>query len=271
MAKEIVSAHSPLASVIIPFYNRLRLVNFAVQSVLNQSYKNLEIILVDDGSTEKIDLSAYQNDKRVVYIYQSNSGPARARNLGVSQARGEYVFFLDSDDLFTPEKIEKQITLMVKHCAVFSHTNYFLISSDKKINSQIKTSHCSGNVFPRIILRCPIATPTVCLRADIARNFKFDETLRIGEDVVLWTKIAQRYEILAIDEPLTYVRMHAHSTAFDFKNKFANDLGVLKRIMKVKNVSRLYCYMRLLIIYGLRFFSYTERGNKVGNKVARKK
>jgi glycosyltransferase involved in cell wall biosynthesis len=106
----------PLVSCIIPTYNRAHIVGRAIQSVLNQTYKNIEVIVVDDGSqdnTQEVVLSI--KDERVRYIrLHRNFGAAFARNIGIANARGEFVAFLDSDDCFLPEKIEKQVELMLK-------------------------------------------------------------------------------------------------------------------------------------------------------------
>ncbi|WP_283193766.1 glycosyltransferase [Rhizobium sp. AN80A] len=113
-------------SVVIPFYNRIDWTIEAIQSVQAQTHQNFEILLIDDGSTEDLTLlnAAVGADHRIQYFRQANSGPAKARNLGIELATGSYIAFLDADDLFLPTKLERQLTFMLDNAAHFSHTSY---------------------------------------------------------------------------------------------------------------------------------------------------
>src|SRR3989344_8773435 len=118
-----------MISVIIPTYNRALMVKRAIESVLAQSYENFEIIVADDGSTDdtKEALSGYINSGKIKYIFQDNAGPGAARNAGIKHAKGELVAFLDSDDEWVPDKLEKQIKIFEsrgKDAAVFSNIEY---------------------------------------------------------------------------------------------------------------------------------------------------
>lgn len=208
---------NPLVSVIIPFYNRIDWVIESINSVLNQTYDNLEIILVDDGSNSNNKIpNEILSDPRIILLRQENKGPSSARNLGIKRASGKYIAFLDSDDLFLPEKLEKQIKFMEDDEEIYlSYTSYQYI--DEKGNLQ-KIVNCGNKTmtYPEIILNCIIATPTVIAKKEILQNdCLFDESIKIGEDVILWSNISKLYKLAGVNEPLTYVRKHKQSTAFD--------------------------------------------------------
>ena len=107
-----------LVSAIIPTYNSVNYISEAINSVLNQTYKNCEIIVVDDGSTDNtrktVENYIRKYPHKIKYFYQENKGPSAARNKGIKEARGNYIAFLDSDDLWLPDKLEKQISLFMK-------------------------------------------------------------------------------------------------------------------------------------------------------------
>ena len=106
--------NNPIVSVIIPAYNVEKYIRNAIDSVLGQTYKDIEIIVVDDGSTDgtKKSLEPYIKDNKIIYLYQNNRGLSGARNSGIKTAKGEYIALLDADDLFYPSKIEKQLIYM---------------------------------------------------------------------------------------------------------------------------------------------------------------
>ncbi|HPV43747.1 MAG TPA: glycosyltransferase family A protein [Spirochaetota bacterium] len=207
----------PAVSVIIPFYNRIEWTVQAIDSVRGQTFSNFEIILVDDGSTEPVNLPLrIRKDKRIRYHRLQNGGVSRARNFGMSVSKGELVAFLDSDDMFLPDKLEKQVRFMECDPEIyFSHTSYILMDTT---GSYIKTNDSgefSGMVYPGIINECPIATPTVMMRRKLADEFRFPETIHIGEDNITWIRIARKYHVHGILEPLTKVRKHDNNAAYN--------------------------------------------------------
>ena len=111
-------------SVIIPFYNGIHWLCEAVESALNQTYSNIEIIIVNDGSTEDITEFLKKFGDSIVYAYQKNQGAASARNYGIKLANGDYIAFLDADDIWLPTKLEKQIFFIEEIGAMWCHTNY---------------------------------------------------------------------------------------------------------------------------------------------------
>lgn len=228
-------------SVVIPFYNRINLLTKSIESVLKQTHKNLEIILINDGSTEDIDkiIEYTKTDKRIKLInLDENKGPAHARNVGIEKATGEYVAFLDSDDEFLPEKIEEQLTEMSLTQYYVSHTSY--IRRNKRGDKIINVGNLTGTVIPEIIRSCQIATPTVMIKTEYLRknNFKFREDMRVGEDTCFWLEILRDTKLLGIEEPMTIVNISDKSSANDSNKHLEGLTNILGFLLSDKEYSK---------------------------------
>lgn len=212
-------------SVVIPFYNRIAWTIEAIKSVQAQSHQNFEILLIDDGSTDELSaLKAWcQSDKRIHYFKQNNAGPAKARNLGIEKAQGRYIAFLDADDLFYPEKLSSQLKYMEESAMTISHTSYQRIDLEGNVIGTISSGTLMGNVFPGIMASCPIAMPTVMVRSDLLKNYRFPESLEIGEDVCLWINLTSRHTLGAMNQALSMVRVGPSTAALN-KRKQAKGL-----------------------------------------------
>lgn len=209
-----------LVSIIIPFHNRIDLLLEAIVSVQRQTHRNLELILIDDASTESLERikTIIKSDKRIKLIKnQRKKGRSGARNTGIDVASGEYIGFLDSDDLFMENKIEVQLKYMVENNYSITHTSYTLL--DKNADSEeVINSAVIDYGYPHIINQCSIATPTVMVEKGVFSNslIRFSEELDVGEDICLWIKIANNYSFIkGIDRPLSKVRIHTSSTSED--------------------------------------------------------
>jgi glycosyltransferase involved in cell wall biosynthesis len=226
----------PTVSVIIPFYNRLSWLEEAIKSVLVQSCKDYEIILVDDGSNTTYNFLPNISDNRIRYVRQENRGPAAARNLGIELSQGKFVAFLDSDDLWLPNKLEIQLRYMQDNPKIgLSHTSYTRMSPKGDLLEKISSGKFTGYVYPKIILSCPIATPTVIIRKNILNNIKFNEGVKIGEDVILWIQISKQHKILGIDIPLTKVRIHGDNAAIDIHKNLHGNLNIINYTLENDN------------------------------------
>lgn len=201
-------------SVIIPVYNRIDWTIEAIKSVLIQTHQNFEVLVIDDGSTDDISklIEICKEDKRIKYFYKKHAGPSSARNLGIKKAKGEYIAFLDSDDLFMPNKIETQLRFMVEYDILFSHTSYQKIDEQGKYISSIDSGDFFGKLFPQIINYCPIAVPTVMGRTALFRQNLFPENIRNGEDFCVWISIASKNLIGGINKELSKVRIISTNT-----------------------------------------------------------
>jgi teichuronic acid biosynthesis glycosyltransferase TuaG len=223
---------NPYVSVVMPFKDRHDYAVESCMSVLAQEFSDFELILVDDGSQTPFNAPDILADPRVRYFKQPNKGASAARNKGIQEARGKYIAFLDSDDLFHPTKLKIQIEAMKKSEGfVLSHTSYYRFK--KTIHSEltlIDTSRISGHAFPRIVASCPMATPCVVVLTDVIRNYLFDEDLHVMEDFIVWTRIAEKHPILHVEMPLSYIRIHDSNAAFDYSNRLAQTKTALKRL-----------------------------------------
>lgn len=252
------TSKEPLVSVIIPFFNRLDWVNLAIKSVLNQTYKNFEIILINDGSAQDTRDHIDLKNPKIHYYFQKNQGPAAARNLGIEKAQGEYIAFLDSDDLFLPNKLKVQIAMMQKNPQMnLSHTSFLYMDSSGK-NLMIRNSgKLNGRVYPWIALRCPIATPTVVLKRSILNNLRFNKSFKQGEDVLLWCEIARISPILGIDKPSTKVRRHGEHTALiPFDKKISVSINVINHLRKTEK-NKIYRLILFFFLSGLKILKHT--------------
>lgn len=205
----------PLVSIIMPAYNAARTILESIESVLAQSYRQWELIVVDDGSTDGTSATVEKvADQRVLLLKQENSGVAAARNRDLEQAQGEYIAFLDSDDIWVPEKLEKQVDVFRNE----KKGNTGLVYTEKRCFSE-KTADayaCRSRQFDdiadnflRLLIFNYIATLTVMTKKSVIEDVgMFDESLFGTEDWDLWIRIAKRYEIACIDEELAYYRVH---------------------------------------------------------------
>lgn len=226
---------STLTSVIIPFYNEIPLVHRAIESVKAQIDAEVEIILVDDGSTDDTSslARAAAADARIRLLRQSNSGAAVARNRGMMTARGEYIAFLDADDIFLPHKLRRQQELMQEHGALFSHTSYYVSYPGKKETLGLMSSgRLTGACYPELIASCSIAVPTVMIhRAVIDEGFTFPAGYRLGEDVLAWIDLGAKYLLLGVDEPLSVVEWAHTSAALSLDKQVLGISGALDLLM----------------------------------------
>ena len=204
----------PRVSVVIPTYNRQNLVVEAVESVLAQTFKDFEIIVVDDGSTDDTSSRMQPYLDRLTYNLQKNKGVAAARNTGIGLAQGEFVCFLDSDDLWEPFKLETQVRF------ADTHPEYALISTeiqgfdvDRKAVGQYKSAMYeirNGFVLEQLLIGNWIQTSTVMLRRKCLDEVGgFDEDIgQYGEDWLLWMRVASRFPMYFLPEPLVSYRVH---------------------------------------------------------------
>lgn len=198
--------NNPLVSVIIPTRNRLQLLKKALQSVYDQTYKNLEVIVVDDQSGDGT-RSFLQSEKDAGKLWfirnESPAGAGKARNLGIKQASGTIVSFLDDDDEWLPEKIERQVAVFNQYPDVgMVYTGVELVKVDYDITYH-SIPAISGHIFKELLIENRIgATITVAIRTEIARELLFDEAFPAREEYDLWLRIARTHEIWGIKKPL---------------------------------------------------------------------
>ncbi len=198
---------SPLISVIIPVYNRFEMAKEAVSSVIGQSYRNIEVIVVDDGSIDMTPVieAYFRDDQRVKYIRINHSGmPGFVRNKGVEISSGKYLAFLDSDDLWMENKLEKQIkTLNSNSKYKVVHSREAWIRNGKTVSQAGFNHKRFGNIFSDALAKCIIGPSTVLLEKNLYLSLGgFRNDLEIAEDYELWLRLTNSNDVAYIDEAL---------------------------------------------------------------------
>lgn len=194
-----------MISVIIPVYNRPAFVKRAIDSVLSQTLIADEIIVVDDGSTDETASVLDSFGVQIKVIRTQNLGVSHARNIGIKEASGEWIAFLDSDDVWEPEKLATQMDYHNNNPYIlFSHTEETWIRDDKPVNQKQKHQKPSGRCFEEILEFCTIGPSTVMMHKTLFDKVGyFDESLTVCEDYDLWLRVAKKYEVGLISEALT--------------------------------------------------------------------
>ncbi len=196
-------------SVIIPTYNRSRWLSDAIESVLAQTYPDVEIIVVNDGSTDNTEeiLEPYMD--KITYIYQENGGQGTAVNAGIKAATGEYIGRVDNDDLFAPEKVERQVEVFRQNPQLGLVASYtYVIDGEGDIKATREVPDFSKHgAFLSLLQHCIFCQPTVIVRKECYDTVGPYKNI-FAEDYEMWIRIARHYPADVIREPLTMYRRH---------------------------------------------------------------
>ncbi|WP_185218499.1 glycosyltransferase family 2 protein [Sphingobacterium mizutaii] len=206
-----------LVTVVVPFYKNRSWLGQALESIQNQTYPAIEVIVVNDGSIEDISdlMEKYNNFS---FVKTVNAGAGAARNKGIGISNGDYICFLDSDDLWEKDKIQKQLLFMIKKGYSWSHTDYVKFWDDVPNKKVLMNLNFFGHIIPKLFIYCPIATPCVMIKRSILvedPNLRFATEYRAGEDSYFWFKIAEKFELGYLPEPLTKVRLRGKNAAYN--------------------------------------------------------
>jgi len=191
-------------SVVIPTYNRIALVERAIDSVLRQSIKPFDIIVVDDGSDDGTSEMIQKKYRSINLVQQQNSGVSAARNNGIKHAKGDWISLLDSDDEWTEKKLENQANKLIKNPDYhFCHTNEIWIRNGVRVNQKKRHQKYGGYIFDKCLDICRISPSSTLFKKNILEHVGwFDTQLPLCEDYDLWLRITADYKILFVDEPL---------------------------------------------------------------------
>lgn len=245
----------PRVSIIMPTFNRAYCLTRAIKSVMLQTFTDWELIIVDDGSTDEtsqiLDRFSQTLRSRFRHFKIENSGAAKARNAGIVATSSEFVAFIDSDDIWLPEKLDMQISRLSTNAGVdFSFTDYFEFSDEHgigKLGHAIPSS-LVGNIYPQLldVSHNLITCPSVVVRRSLLDDCGlFDESMRICEDIDLWRRIARRTQVDAIPVALVGVNIR-QASSFPYKSSLEGRLALYRNSRRddpsldARYLSRLY-------------------------------
>jgi glycosyltransferase involved in cell wall biosynthesis len=231
----------PKVSVIIPTYNRAVYICEAIDSVLNQTFQDFEIIVVDDGSNDNTKGALAKYNGRIKFFYQENKGVSCARNMGIKEAKGEYIAFLDSDDIWVSQKLEMQINAIEANnrLSLICGQVQFINESGSYIDKILPKQGVSS--FKEAMLYDVIITPTVLVKKEcLMKVGGFNENLIVGEDFDLWLSIALSDDFLFIPEVLANVRSHKNRLSRNIEWQYKNHIKTYKKYCHKKRVLNFY-------------------------------
>jgi len=188
-----------MVSIVITTYNRRAFLKEAVLSVLDQDYQDKEIIIIDDGSTD----GSFEEVRKfpLRYVWKQNGGISSARNMGIGISNGEFIAFLDVDDLWKKGKLTKQVQTMIENQIDISYTDEIWIRNGERLNQRGRHRKYSGFIFERCLPLCIISPSSVVIKRKVFDEVGlFDEDLPVCEDYDMWLRITSRYPVLFIDK-----------------------------------------------------------------------
>jgi glycosyltransferase involved in cell wall biosynthesis len=224
---------APFFSVILPTYNRAHLIERAILSVTGQTFKDWELIIVDDGSTDNTaETVAKFTDTRIKYVYQTNQERSAARNTGIKSSTGKFVCFIDSDDFWYPnhlETLEQKIVEQKEKIALYYTAMRWKF-----------TDHAEDVIFERpegknpveYVIANQIAPSSACLHAQITQNIKFNTALTINEDVEFFARIVNEYDLIQIPVITIDLNIHGENTKGTFKDFISPQIRAMQTIFE---------------------------------------
>jgi glycosyltransferase involved in cell wall biosynthesis len=231
-------AVKPMISIIIPTYNGGKYICQTIESALNQTFTDVEILVIDDGSDESLSELLAQYSGRIQYIYKERSGPAASRNLGIKLSRGAYLAFLDHDDLWHPDKLKIQAGIMADNpqCALVYSYPVLIDAEGKKIPNEGPSHFPSGSVVLDFLLKNRITT----FSAVLVRKSVFDLTGLLDEspevmtcdDYDMWLRISDVSEVIFAQGDLVYYRIHSGNLVKSYDQNLRAHMCILEKFLK---------------------------------------
>ncbi|NWF60286.1 MAG: glycosyltransferase family 2 protein [Fischerella sp.] len=254
----------PKVSVVIPAYNAMAFLPETLASVLQQTFTDFEVLIVNDGSSDNIiEWASAITDPRVKLISQANQRVSSARNTGITNAQGEYIAFLDADDLWEPTKLEKQVRCLDEKPEVgLVYTWTLLVDKENNPTGRIFASHIEGNVWNKLLEDDPISSGSspMVRRSCFDTVGLFDRNLAYAPDLDMWVRIAFRYPIAVVKEPLLRYRQLPNSFSRNREGMIKDLRQVVEKTFASVPLEQLYlrnrCYAS--IFFGLAWLAVDE-------------
>lgn len=221
-------------SIIIPYFKKRKYIKNTLKSVINQSYKSFEVIIIYDDN-DKNDLlyvkKLIKTDKRIkLLVNKKNLGAGKSRNIGIANAKGSYICFLDADDIWRTNKLQFQLNYMKKNNYLFTHTSYSIIKKNNKIISTRFAK--SFGTYNDLLFSCDIGLSTVMIKKEIFKNKMYFPKTRTKEDFILWLKILKKnIKIFGIKKNLSYWINDSQSLSSDTLQKLIDGFKVYRVYM----------------------------------------
>ncbi|NCB11914.1 MAG: glycosyltransferase [Erysipelotrichia bacterium] len=232
----------------------------AIDSVLNQSFKEFELLIIDDGSSDntKEFCKKYLADNRVKYIYQDNKGLAGARNTGIENSQGEYICFLDDDDVWKEDKLQKQVDFFEQNQDIgMVFTNLELIDEvGKAIGYQ--THKANGDIYKELFFENIVDAPSSCMikKEVFEKVGNFKEWMKSAEEYELWFRLAKEFKIYSINEPLVEYRIHQNKLSTNYSKMEFYGIATLYYALENNNsIDEIEAYYKLYEKYASKHFS----------------
>ncbi|MEM7548224.1 MAG: glycosyltransferase family 2 protein [Bacteroidota bacterium] len=237
---------TPLVSIITPTYNYAIFLPEIIQSVLDQTYENWELIIVDDGSTDNTSevVQPYLKDHRICYIYQDNTGVSTARNKGIEKANGDYIQFLDADDLISKDKLKRHIVYMIANPQIdvaYSADAHFEHPGEYRFVSYPKIPGTHEKRLEQVLRVNPISTGNPLIKAEIVRKTRgFIDGITRGQDWLFWFEVIFNRAIFGkCDGVLYFIRTHNTPR----KRSYIRSHILLRKEISNFNISRKHKYL----------------------------
>lgn len=248
-----MNINRPKVSVIITTFNRANYIRQAIESVFNQSYQDFEIIVIDDGSTDNTREILKKYNNKIRYLFQENRGLAYSRKLGASLSKGNYIAFLDSDDVWLPEKLKIQVDTLDKdpELALVCSESY-VINDSGEIVGHLKRTSRDKESYINLFERDFILTLTVIVRRQCYNDIGgFDETLLGVDDYDCWLRLASKYKFKYLDFPLSKYRIHEHNMSKNLEIMLKEEIKIFKKGEIKKDINFFKRRVRISKLYYL--------------------
>lgn len=248
MVEDQIMYNMPFVSVVMPVYNAEKYILESVQSVLNQTYHNYELIIVDDASTDRSTelITSICKDNASVKMIRlaENGGVSHARNTGIENSKGEYIAFIDSDDIWKADKLKLQMRFMIENSILFSFTSYEITYEDsKKDNTYVQCPQVVN--YQRLLYGNPIPCFTVICHRSLLKDYHFEKTKH--EDYVLWLQLAKKYTLYGFDCNLGIYRSHSQSISSNKMKAAGWVWDIYRNKEHLGFFKSCYCYFRYAV------------------------